>query len=200
MKKTEKTALTAAAFAAAMNLASCPATLNAEADDSPDRIYYSQTLSDMFDKNVGDIDGDGGIGLTDVIFLYKYLINQQTMTYEQYVSADVNQDERVNIFDFILLKQALLSIEEIPVPVYGPPDWFDTTETETVTETIPQTVYGPPEWFTNPTETEEVPQPDYGSSEWFDPTEPETEPVTETLPEPMYGPPEYFGITENPEE
>ncbi len=199
MKKTEKTALTAAAFAAAMNLtASCPAGMTVEAEYTPDGIYYSQALYDMFDRNVGDINSDGGIGLTDVIFLYKYLIKQQPMTYEQYVSADVNQDEQVNIFDFVLLKQALLSVEALPVPVYGPPEWLETSETSYNPETdIPVDVYGPPAWFTDPTETEEeIPQPDYGPI-WI---EPETEDPTETLPAPVYGPPEYFGITENPEE
>lgn len=228
MKKTKKTALTAAAFAAAMGLSACPVNLAADAVG----IDYFMKRMD----NAGDINSDGKLNLTDIVFLYKYLKNQQPMTEEEFYRADINEDGYVNIYDFVMQKQLLLFYpEEIPAPLYGPPPELesDTTETEyqPVSDT-PEDVYGPPDWYE--TESEILPQPDYGPPPiwetdmteitettpetvygppvWFDPKEEETDPteeITETTteyqpetdePVCVYGPPEYFGITENPEE
>ncbi len=204
MKKTKKTALTAAAFAAAMGVSACPVNpaINADAFN-----YLDKRM-----ENAGDVNGDDDLNLVDVVFLYRYLKNQQPMTDDQYYRADVNEDGYVNIYDFIMQKQLLLFYPEkppVPQPDYGPEWWeSDTTETETETELIPQPVYGPPPvWETDTTEiTETTPETVYGPPVWIDPDEQETEP-TETeyqpesdIPVEVYGPPEYFGITENPEE
>lgn len=225
MKKTKKTALTAAAFAAAMGANVCSSLPVSSFGD----LYYGLRIS-----SAGDIDGDGELDLTDVIFLYKYLTNKQPMTEEEYYRADVNEDGYVNIFDFVMQKQILLFVPVVPVPLYGPPPEEDTTYNPE-TDTIPETVYGPPVWMTDLTETEtydpetDIPICVYGPPEYFetDQTEPETttyvpesdlpvcvygppeyfettEPETDTTynpedeePQDVYGPPEYFGTTEN---
>ena len=174
MKKTRKTALTAAAFAAAIGMASYAGNKPVSAVTKP---YFQLRF-----EGAGDIDGNGELNVSDIIFLYKYLTNQQPMSETEYYRADVNEDGYVNIFDFIMQKQLLLMFPEVPVPqpTYGP-EWA----TEDPTEDIPQPDYGP-QWAESSEATEEteatVPPPEYN---------PETD-----VPVCVYGPPEYFGITE----
>ncbi|MBE6877385.1 MAG: hypothetical protein E7496_11835 [Ruminococcus sp.] len=197
MKKTKKTALTAAAFAAAMGMAvgaqGLPAESNAE---------YNSLFSLFSEK--GDMDGDNLINLTDVVFLQKYLMGRQSMTQEQFYRADMNEDGRVNIFDLMLQKKELLDLCNIPQAAYGPPEWFESSEaTEETEATMPPTEYIP---------ATDEPVCVYGPPEYFGITEPETEETDETetdayetdiyapesdFPVDVYGPPEYFGITEN---
>lgn len=113
---------------------------------------------------------------------------------------DTVAQKRVLIYgDWQLVDEPATETEYDPsteedVCVYGPP--WDFEETTELTETIPQPVYGPPEWFetTEPTETEYDPETEeqydvYGPPAWFEDT---TEPPTEQLPQPEYGPPEIF--------
>ena len=86
-----------------------------------------------------------------------------------------------------------------PVNLYGPPEWFESSQN------MNEDVYGPPEWFepsTNMTPTvygppdpfepsENEPVAVYGPPEWFDPASNENEDV--------YGPPEWFDPSENVE-
>ncbi|MBR1555667.1 MAG: dockerin type I repeat-containing protein [Oscillospiraceae bacterium] len=213
MKKTKKTALTAAAFAAAMGMSSANMPASAMT-----KSYFELRMD-----AAGDIDGNGELNVSDIIFLYKYLTNQQTMSQDEYYRADVNEDGYVNIFDFIMQKQLLLFYPEVPVPqpTYGP-EWA----TENPTEDIPQPDYGP-QWFesSEPIEETDITMPPteynpeteplicvYGPPEYFGITETETEEPDETEPEiyetdtyepetdfpvEVYGPPEYFGLTED---
>jgi len=203
MKKTKKTALTAAAFAAAMGVSVCSSLPVSSFGD----LYYDLRFS-----NVGDINGDGELGMTDIIFMYKYLTNKQPMTEEEYYRADVNEDGYVNIFDFVMQKQILLFVPEVPEILYGPPPEFESETEDTTynpeTDTIPETVYGPPVWMTDLIETETydpetdtIPETVYGPPEYFETTDPTTETTTynpeDELQQDVYGPPEYFGTTEN---
>ncbi|MBQ8927349.1 MAG: leucine-rich repeat protein [Oscillospiraceae bacterium] len=56
----------------------------------------------------GDIDGDGGTGLTDLVLLQKYLVGKTAFTPLQEVLADANFDAYTNVIDLALLRSQLL--------------------------------------------------------------------------------------------
>ena len=190
MKKTKKTALTAAAFAAAMGMTVC--SPNASVTEfqfretlcaNAEYISYYSLVSDK-----GDVYRDGLVNLTDVVYLQKYLLKQVVLTFEEYQNADVNDDGKVNIFDLMLQKKELLDLCNIPQPDYGP-EWWETEPTETYQPETdePVCVYGPPEYFgiTEPEETDETEPDSIAESDTY---QPESD-----FPVDVYGPPEMFG-------
>ena len=56
----------------------------------------------------GDVNGDSTLSVQDLIVLRKYLIGKINFTKEDYLCADVLQDNIVNIYDFVILKKMLL--------------------------------------------------------------------------------------------
>ena len=57
----------------------------------------------------GDLDGDGDVTVTDVIFLQKYLLCGGVLTPEEWNCADLMEDGMVDVFDLTLLKRLLLA-------------------------------------------------------------------------------------------
>ena len=57
----------------------------------------------------GDLDGDGIVTVTDVIFLQKYLLCGGPLTPEEWSCADLMEDGVVDVFDLALLKRLLLA-------------------------------------------------------------------------------------------
>lgn len=72
---------------------------------------FSQDVS--FDKPVfktlaGDADGDGEFKVNDLISLQKWLMGKGKL--ENWKNADLNDDGKINVFDFCLMKRELLKI------------------------------------------------------------------------------------------
>ncbi|MBR3630920.1 MAG: hypothetical protein IKN55_10705 [Oscillospiraceae bacterium] len=57
----------------------------------------------------GDLDGDGIVTVTDVIFLQRYLLCGMPLTQAEADCADVYEDGEVDVFDLAILKRMLLS-------------------------------------------------------------------------------------------
>ena len=66
----------------------------------------SQPTDPVWDV-LGDVDKDGNVSLTDAVMLYQYLHNKGTLT--NAAMADLNQDNKINVYDLALLKKELLS-------------------------------------------------------------------------------------------
>ena len=78
--------------------------------------FETQMLEEMIPAEThktlsGDVSNDGIFNVSDVILLQKYLHGQETFTKAQFQTADLTQDGKVNIFDFIKLKYLLLEIQ-----------------------------------------------------------------------------------------
>lgn len=65
-----------------------------------------KTAEAFFDVNILEKDA---VGVTDAVLMKKYLHGKQGITQEEFIRLDRNQDNQVNIFDFIILKQELIS-------------------------------------------------------------------------------------------
>lgn len=65
-----------------------------------------KTAEAFFDVNILEKDA---ISVTDAVLMKKYLHGKQEITQEEFIRLDRNQDNQVNIFDFIILKQELIS-------------------------------------------------------------------------------------------
>ena len=57
---------------------------------------------------IGDINSDGEVDVTDAISLQKYLLKMTSYNVAQYQAADLNHDDAVDVFDLGLLKRTLL--------------------------------------------------------------------------------------------
>lgn len=61
----------------------------------------------------GDINGDGGLNVGDIILVSRYLHGTYSLTQEQSKSADLNGDGSVDVFDLIEFRKSILrSLEE----------------------------------------------------------------------------------------
>ena len=58
---------------------------------------------------IGDIDGDNEISVKDIITVQKYLLGKKPLSAEEYLLADLTDDQIVNIFDFIAMKRIVLN-------------------------------------------------------------------------------------------
>jgi len=58
----------------------------------------------------GDVNGDGTVGLQDVLFIVRWLNGLETFTKEQYIRADINGDGKVTILDADLIQRYLVQI------------------------------------------------------------------------------------------
>lgn len=56
----------------------------------------------------GDINNDGFVNGSDAVLLSKYILGSGTLTFAQAERADMNSDNRLDIFDMILIRQALI--------------------------------------------------------------------------------------------
>ncbi len=65
----------------------------------------------------GDIDSDGKISATDIVFMKKHIFGIEKLTEEQLKIADFNDSGSINVFDFSLMKKEIIS----PKPVYQYP-------------------------------------------------------------------------------
>lgn len=53
----------------------------------------------------GDINGDGEIGIADMVSLQKYLLASTDFTANQKFTADLNRDGKVDVYDMIMLRK-----------------------------------------------------------------------------------------------
>ena len=63
---------------------------------------------------IGDINGDGTIGIDDALMLMRYAIGTEGLTDEQAARADLNGDGAVDVFDALLALRAALNGEQPP--------------------------------------------------------------------------------------
>ncbi len=65
---------------------------------------------DIFDinKEVGNLNLDDSFNIADVILLKEYLTSVRQISEIQYLVADANQDGKINVFDFIMVKRMLM--------------------------------------------------------------------------------------------
>ncbi len=97
----------------------------------------------------GDVNLDGKVSVEDVVLLQKYLMKKATISKEAFNNADMNSDKKVNIYDLISHKKAVLSAQsEQPEQPTEPTETTETTEAteqtseEKPTETTPTATEG----------------------------------------------------------
>ncbi len=59
---------------------------------------------------IGDIDLNEKVEIADAVLLKKYIIGIIPFNIAEFIRADVNADNEVNVFDFIVFRRYLLSI------------------------------------------------------------------------------------------
>ena len=118
----------------------------------------------------GDINLDKQVSSADIVAVSQYLAGKSTLTEEELVIADMNDDGIVNIFDQILIKRTVLTIRDI---VEIPEETDPTEATDPTESTEPSTE----EETTNVTDVTE-PSTEVVTTTITDVTEPSTEVVT----------------------
>ena len=120
----------------------------------------------------GDINLDKQVSSADIVAVSQYLAGKSTLTEEELVIADMNDDGIVNIFDQILIKRTVLTIRDI---VEIPEETDPTEATDPTESTVPSTE----EATTTVTDVTE-PSTEVVTTIVTDVTEPSTEEVTTT--------------------
>ena len=136
----------------------------------------------------GDINLDKQVSSADIVAVSQYLAGKSTLTEEELVIADMNDDGIVNIFDQILIKRTVLTIRDI---VEIPEETDPTEATDPTESTVPSTeeatttvtdVTGPSTEVVTTTVTDvTVPSTEVVTTTVTDVTEPSTEVVTTTV-------------------
>lgn len=94
----------------------CPLLFNEDFTAKP--AYYSiieghdvpTTTTPSPEYSKGDIDKNNLLTTSDLVLLQKYLLKTYSLDELQYSLADMNSDDKVNIFDWILLKRIIIDL------------------------------------------------------------------------------------------
>ena len=68
-----------------------------------------KNLPENFAFYYGDMNQDFSVDIADIIFMQKYLLGLSPITKKMSLIGDINQDKEVNIYDWLMLKQDVLS-------------------------------------------------------------------------------------------
>ncbi|MBR5512387.1 MAG: peptidoglycan DD-metalloendopeptidase family protein [Ruminococcus sp.] len=81
-----------------------------EAEDESGKVYPLIGISFMVVQPVshGDINGDGGITVSDGVLLQKYILGTENLSDVQLKCADMTNDDYVDIFDMIIFRKKLI--------------------------------------------------------------------------------------------
>ncbi len=81
-----------------------------EAEDESGKVYPLIGISFMVVQPVsyGDINGDGGITVSDGVLLQKYILGNERLTDIQLKCADMTNDEKVDVYDMIIFRKKLI--------------------------------------------------------------------------------------------
>lgn len=66
---------------------------------------------------MGDVNCDGEIAVTDIVYLQKYLLGMETLNVQAYENADLHADGVVDVFDLGMLKRMVFTLGQIPAPL-----------------------------------------------------------------------------------
>lgn len=76
----------------------------------PNMLMYEPVVSGvvnsvgLLNTTKGDINGDGKIGIADIVMLQRYLLGDKSIG----LSADVNEDGSIDVFDLVLMRKMVL--------------------------------------------------------------------------------------------
>lgn len=65
----------------------------------------------LLDKNVGDVSGDDEMNVTDIMMIYKFINEVDSLTTEQQEAADVNGDGAVDVIDVMAMYKHINEVE-----------------------------------------------------------------------------------------
>ena len=70
--------------------------------------YIGEPEEDFEVELYGDVNFDGTLNVTDIILMVNFVLNTQTPTEEEFLTADSNQDGILNILDVINIVSEIL--------------------------------------------------------------------------------------------
>jgi len=71
-------------------------------------MYIGEPITEFIPELYGDIDFNGNINVVDVVLIVGFILNTQDPTPNQFISADINQDDILNILDAIQVVSIIL--------------------------------------------------------------------------------------------
>ncbi|WP_295088303.1 hypothetical protein [Ruminococcus sp.] len=90
-------------------------------DDQPEVTLYDNGAMDLVIRTKikvsGNINGDSEFSIADVVALQKWLLNAYDKDIYNWAEADFDLDNKITIFDLVLMRKALLKLINLPVEV-----------------------------------------------------------------------------------
>ena len=90
-------------------------------DDQPEVTLYDNGAMDLVIRTrikvSGDINGDREFNIADLVALQKWLLNAYDKELYYWAEADFDLDNKLTIFDLVLMRKALIQEADIPVAV-----------------------------------------------------------------------------------
>ena len=90
-------------------------------DDQPEITLYDNGAMDLVIRTKitvsGNINGDSEFSIADVVALQKWLLNAYDKDIYNWAEADFDLDNKITIFDLVLMRKALLKLINLPVEV-----------------------------------------------------------------------------------
>ncbi len=74
------------------------------------------TVSAANDRKLGDINGDGKIGVPDYVILKKTVMKTHQLADEHFIYADINKNNKLDTADYVLLKRHVMGTYKITDP------------------------------------------------------------------------------------
>ena len=88
-------------------------------EEQPEIIYYDNGAMDLLFKTasppLGDLNGDWILSISDLVMLQRWLLGATDAEFVDWVLADFNKDNKVDIFDICLMRKSIIKSVNIPV-------------------------------------------------------------------------------------
>jgi len=95
-------------------------TVNTSGGSLPVVYTYNEDQADLFcdgylalyqpknDGLLGDVNGNGKVNVTDILWIRQHILKKRTLSEEQLMRADVNEKNGVNVTDILWIRQKIL--------------------------------------------------------------------------------------------
>lgn len=73
------------------------------------KMVFDESHVDPVDDLAGDVNMDGEFNVTDLLLFQKWLLGDKSAELKSWKAADYTKDEKLDIYDLVLMRKAIIS-------------------------------------------------------------------------------------------